>query len=571
MISTKRISLLLVAFITLVAVVFVRTTSLYVVRASSSSVTGTWQPGQLPVAQKEYQPMRGIITDRNGAPLVTTQIAYNIRAEVRAVAKPTDQNPYGARLTVTDTGRIANIIAPAMGVSAPELKTRLDGMVADYANDRVTNALLFANATLSQTYAITSALAAQKVGGVELEESAMRVYPQDDLAGPLLGFVSIKPLGYTGVEGFYEQKLAGSAGEIKRRGLLDLITVTEEIDGATIQLTLDSVLQNYVENRLTQAISATQASGGSVIVMDSRTGAIYAWASNPGYDPAQAMKIAADKGLAYLRDPNVSDAYEPGSVMKLVTVASALDAGKITRNQAFYDPGKFDVGGTFIYNSGYKKYGDVTLVDVFQESINVVAAQIAKDMTAPVFYDYIGRFGFGRGCFWRSCSFFLRLFFRFGSGWFGNGCHGFGARLRKILGLYRLRGGTAFGHNPAQLYFPFKNSVVVFHFQVVGSIGFQHDGAAEVAIVVRPPGIDDFETADPHPDAVVHFGGEHVFARFGRLQAACPADRIIRRVQAGSRTDPVPREVDFTVHPAHHFPVKIGTVEIFAEQPGLGI
>ena len=395
MASNKRLSFLLIAFITLIGVVFARTSSFYVVSASEKKSSSG-----LLVGESKYMPMRGVITDRMGAPLVTTQASYNIRAQTRLMGglQVTGEitSTVRPRLTVTDTGRMANLIAPVMGASAPALKAKLDTLVMDYAGDRYSPTMLFSNVTLSQTYAITTALREQKIAGIELEESAMRVYPQGDLAGPLLGFVSLQPLGYTGVEGYYEQKLAGVAGEINRRSLLDLISVTEEIDGATIQLTLDSVLQNYVENRLAQAISATNSSGGSVIVMDSRTGAIYAWASAPGYDPAKATQIANEQGAAVLRDQNISDAYEPGSVMKLLTIAAGLDSGKISRTQLFNDTGKFDVGGQYIYNSGYKKYGTVDLVDVLQESINVVAAQIAKDMTAPVFYDYINRFGFGQ-------------------------------------------------------------------------------------------------------------------------------------------------------------------------------
>lgn len=392
MASNKRLSFILVVFLALIAVIFGRTSSFYVASASEGKVTG--------VASSAYKPLRGVITDRMGSPLVTTQAAYNVVAQVRMAGGLAQTAEFTRtirpRMTMTDTGRIANILAVALNTSAPALKTKLDNMVMDYAADRYAPSQLFANITLSQTAAINAALKEQKVTGIDLEESAMRVYPQNDLAGPLLGFVSLQPLGYTGVEGYYEQKLAGAAGEIKRRGLLELITVTEEIDGATIELTLDSALQNYVETRLAQAISATKASGGSVIVMDSRTGAIYAWASAPGYNPANATQIANEKGAAYLRDPNVSDAYEPGSVMKLLTIAAGLDSGKISRAQLFNDTGKFDVGGAYIYNAGYKKYGTVDLVDVLQESINVVAAQIAKDMTAPVFYDYINRFGFGQ-------------------------------------------------------------------------------------------------------------------------------------------------------------------------------
>ncbi len=90
-------------------------------------------------------------------------------------------------------------------------------------------------------------------------------------------------------------------------------------------------------------------------------------------------------------------------------------------------------------------------------------------------------------------------------------------------------------------------------------------------MIVRAPGIDDLDTAHPHPDAVVHFCRKDVFARFGGQETARPADGIIGRVHPGGGADPVPVKIDFRIHPAHHLPVKIGPVEILPQQAGLGM
>ena len=223
-----------------------------------------------------------------------------------------------------------------------------------------------------------------------------REYPQGSIGGPTLGFVSLQPRGYSGVEGYYDRELSASEGTRYERGPFDLITVTPTVPGADLVLTIDSVLQNYVEQRLAKGVADYKANGGSIIVMETRTGAILASASYPGYDPNTAMDIVGTPKAKQLRDAAVSDIYEPGSVIKLLTSAAALDAGVITTRTVFDDSGRFIVGGVVIRNSDFAGHGRVTLLGVLQHSLNVVAAQISAKMGPDLFYQRFRLFGVGR-------------------------------------------------------------------------------------------------------------------------------------------------------------------------------
>lgn len=398
MISLKRLSAIGVAIALLISAVFVRTLSYHFAQADTDDGRYYAQP---PVGRSQIKSIRGMITDRSGNVLVTGLLALNVRARTVYVDDPGKKDAKGQpvrkpALVMTDTRAIASILGPAAGQTPDAIKVKLDALVSNYTAGTYGSTLVAANLPITFTQVYTNVTRELRRRGLEFEETTTRAYPQGSLAGPVLGFVSMQPRGYGGIEGYYDPRLRGEDGVVVRRGLLDLITATVEVDGAAIELSLDSGLQRYAEERLQAAIATYKATGGTVIVMDSRTGAIYASASQPTYDPSRAIEIAGTSGMAKLRDAAVSDAYEPGSVLKLVTLAAGIDSGTIKPSSTFVDTGKFDIGGRYIYNSEYRVWGKVDLEDVLVHSINVVAATIARDMTAPTFYAYMSLFGFGQ-------------------------------------------------------------------------------------------------------------------------------------------------------------------------------
>jgi cell division protein FtsI/penicillin-binding protein 2 len=207
--------------------------------------------------------------------------------------------------------------------------------------------------------------------------------------------VSLQPVGYSGVEGYYNGRLNSEVGTRTERSRMELLVITPTHNGADIVLTLDLTLQLYVEGRLNQAIRDTGARGGTVIVMETATGAILASASTPGYDPSRAVDIANSDAADTLRDPAVSDVYEPGSVLKLATIAAALEYGQVNTTTMLTDAGLLTINGKRIYNADRSRHGRVDLEDILAMSLNVPTAQIALDMGEEPFYQKFRLFGFG--------------------------------------------------------------------------------------------------------------------------------------------------------------------------------
>lgn len=229
--------------------------------------------------------------------------------------------------------------------------------------------------------------------GLYLEPVPRRLYPQGSLASHVLGYVNLDGEGLSGVEGYYQTVLAGQAAAEQLSGApAEPRTYTPAINGADLVLTIDRSVQYVVEQHLAQALTTYGAQSGVIIVMDPATGEILGMAGRPDFSPYTYG------GFPYeaLSNPAISLPYEPGSVMKLVTVAAALDSGAATPQTSFVDSGVFEIGGITIYNSCRCGYGLVDVTGVLQHSINTGTTFLATLMGADTFYTYLGRFGFGR-------------------------------------------------------------------------------------------------------------------------------------------------------------------------------
>lgn len=325
---------------------------------------------------------RGAIFDRYGNLLAVSHRAYTIRADTR---------------TLTDTDRVAVALAPVVLKPADEVRRRLQAILDDRRAITPTLSTIVAyNVSPEATYQLTRTLASFARGGLLVEETWARHYPYGSVAGPTIGFVSLEPIGYAGVEAYYDARLNASIGLRKERSRLELLVVTPTLGGADIVLTLDMALQAYVEERLAQAIQDTGANGGTIIVMESKTGAVLASASAPGFDPNRALEIAGSPDAKVLTDPAVSELYEPGSVVKIATIAAALEAGQVTTRTILTDTGRLVLNGKRIYNADRSRHGRVDIEDILTFSLNVPTAQIALDMGEEAFYERFRLFGFGQ-------------------------------------------------------------------------------------------------------------------------------------------------------------------------------
>jgi cell division protein FtsI/penicillin-binding protein 2 len=337
--------------------------------------------------RKEYamSAPRGRIFDRNGNVLAVSNRVYLVRFNPRAV---------------TDTQTLASVVAPFVQEPVESIHNRMQAIIADQKLLTPTlNTALFYDLAPSTTISMMQAVQRARLGGIwdTPEEYWSRTYPQGRVAGTVLGFVNLQPRGYAGVEGYYNQHLDSAPGEIAEVGRQNLEGITLTQQGADVVLTLNMTLQRYVEDRLAQAMQDYGPIGGSIVVMDTRTGALLASASAPGFDPNRAIEIATSKN-GDLSDPAVTALYEPGSVLKVLTAAAALESGMVTTSTIFTDTGKLDVGTKFIRNSDGSRHGPVTLNEMLRFSLNTVAAQMAFQLGPERFYSTFRKFGMGAKC-----------------------------------------------------------------------------------------------------------------------------------------------------------------------------
>jgi cell division protein FtsI/penicillin-binding protein 2 len=230
----------------------------------------------------------------------------------------------------------------------------------------------------------------------------IRTYPEGKLASNILGFYTFMDRetgkGNYGVEQVYDQELTGTPQQ-------RLISVTPytigDVNpipaGASLILTIDRAIQSSIENTLDQALIDTGAKGGTILVLDPKTGEILGMATAPRFDP----NIYWDANQQYLNNGAyfnraVGDTYEPGSVFKVLTMAAAIDAGVVTPNTIYHDNGYIDIGGIRIINWDGAGHGDQTMIGCLQLSLNVCLTWVATQLGPTRFYNYLKEFGIGQ-------------------------------------------------------------------------------------------------------------------------------------------------------------------------------
>ncbi len=263
----------------------------------------------------------------------------------------------------------------------------------------------------------------QNTRGIWFEEEYVRVYPMGSLAGDVLGFVYDKDKADWGLEGYYNNTLCGVDGrKYGYWGSDSQIeqTIVDPVDGDTIKSTIDTSIQAVVENVIADfteiyrngPYSQTSAAKHiGVVVMNPNNGQILAMANSEQYDPnnprdltayydqSQIDAMPSSQKAEYLnkiwRNYCVSDAYEPGSVFKPVTVSSGLESGALSGAETFYCDGYENVAGVRIKCSNTEGHGEETLLDVIKNSCNDALMQIAALLGVDEFCKYQKMFGFG--------------------------------------------------------------------------------------------------------------------------------------------------------------------------------
>lgn len=238
--------------------------------------------------------------------------------------------------------------------------------------------------------------------GVRMEDENFRYYPAGELASHVLGFVGWKDNefgGRYGSELFFDQELRGENGRLfQNKDASGRWIATGERDiayaknGDSLVLSIDHIVQYETEKMLAAAIAKYQAQRGSIIVLESSTGKIISMASYPTFDPNEYAKV---ENMEAFRNLAVSDPYECGSVFKTFTLASAIDAGKITPETTYVDSGAVAEAGYTIKNSDLKANGLETMTQVLEKSLNTGVIFAEKLMGNEAFSSYVKKFGFG--------------------------------------------------------------------------------------------------------------------------------------------------------------------------------
>lgn len=329
--------------------------------------------------QKVVRAPRGAILDRNGYPLATTVNAFDVYID------PLSWKSNRVAL------RSALVVAPQLNrepgelIAATRAQEQGDYLAARAVSGKVGLKLL----ELAPT-------------GVKLVNVSARFYPERDLASALLGFIGRDQVGLAGIEADFDHELGGTPAALvfERDGLGNPIPFGTRIGdppepGGDLHLTIDRYIQRLAEERLDQAIEDFEASGGSVIIMDPHTGEILTMASRPSFRLSE-LDLEGKSQAELFRNRAVTDVYAPGSVMKTVTMAAAIDNGLVTPESTYYDDGRAEVPGAgAIRNWDGSAHGTTTATQVLQYSLNTGAVWLSGLLGPERFYEYVQLFGFG--------------------------------------------------------------------------------------------------------------------------------------------------------------------------------
>ena len=322
--------------------------------------------------------MRGNIFDRNGIKLATDTVYYDIFARRDDFVHTPEE--------------LAKLLAPILKISQVNLTEKLKQdvpLISLKKNvDRHTR----------------DAIAKLNLREIPMDKKSIRTYPQGTLAAHVLGYYNFDADVASGVEYTAKDKLEsvskGADLEITPKGKViynistDPIAATKPIKGKDITLTIDAAVQHVCEKALMKAIQKFKAFRGAVIVMNPRNGEILAYAVYPYFDPNNFKTATSFQ----TKNWTLTDVFPPGSTFKTITIASAMELGKINKYTKINDTGKIKVGWWTIKNYDYNRHpnpGLIDLVYLFEHSSNVGSVLVAQMMSKFEFYDMLKKFGFG--------------------------------------------------------------------------------------------------------------------------------------------------------------------------------
>ena len=333
-----------------------------------------------------FYPERGEIYDRTGHLLAGNQTVYEIGVQLGDVHdKHTVALTVGAELGLNPDDLYREMADPPQNLQYLVLADYVDpGKASQLQQLQISEG---AQTTPGQI---------SNLAGLHFRAHPERSYPEGTLASNILGFVSREGRGYFGIEEKYNNLLAGNPIQVwvptDPHKADDIPRVP---DGTTLVLTINRDLQAAVEKILDDSLTKYGAQHGTIAVMDPQNGEILAMASSPRMDPSQFWNYSTIYKNAREFDRAISMPYEPGSTLKILTMAAALDTGTVAPSTPFMDTGEILVGGATIRNWDDQAWGQQDMIGCLQHSLNVCLAWVSEKMGAQNFYGYMNRFGLG--------------------------------------------------------------------------------------------------------------------------------------------------------------------------------
>jgi cell division protein FtsI (penicillin-binding protein 3) len=319
---------------------------------------------------------RGAILDRNGAPLAESADGLML------VADPS--------MTADDAQEIAKIVARRLDVDYFEVLERLRKPDTQFQ-------YLARRVPAADARAVVDELEERGFEGVDTRRDPVRNYPAKDVAANILGFMGGEGNALQGFELIFDDLLSGKDGSATyetgggQRLPLGDNSVVDPVDGVDLSLTIDRDVQWYTQRVLRQAVQGSGGDSGAAVVLDTRTGEVLALADHPTFDANQPM-LSPERDLGMR---SLFDVYEPGSVEKVLTAASLIDAGKVMPGTRIRVPSQLERQDRVI--GDYWDHGPLrlTLTGVIAKSSNIGTVLAADEFSPKELYSYLARFGLG--------------------------------------------------------------------------------------------------------------------------------------------------------------------------------
>lgn len=322
-----------------------------------------------------FEAERGEIVDRNGVALATNMSAPTVYVFPRQL-----EDPAGT----------AEKLAAALNASKEEI-------YKDITKAELINIVRAGRKISNEKAAEVQNL---RLKGVYIGEDSKRYYPFGNYLSHVLGFTGVDNQGLMGLELFYDEQLKGDRGSVqffadaKHNRMNDKADDYEApVDGLKLKLTIDSKVQTIMERELDIAEATYNPDGMIAIAMDPNTGEILGMSSRPGFNPTNYQDVSPE---VYNRNLPVWSTYEPGSTFKIITLAAALEEGKVDLDKEhFHDSGSVKVDGATLRCWRRGGHGDQTFLEVVQNSCNPGFVELGQRLGKETLFKYIKEFGFG--------------------------------------------------------------------------------------------------------------------------------------------------------------------------------